>query len=91
MRGARGSNVVETYLPYWQNPQAGINVVLKTAGDPHALIEPMRRAVKEVNPGIAVATIATMDELVGQSIGTTRDFDRVIKQRLDEIRQLGPS
>lgn len=29
--------------------------------------------------------------LVGQSIGTTEDFDRVIKQRLEEIRQLGPS
>jgi uncharacterized protein YhbP (UPF0306 family) len=28
--------------------------------------------------------------LVGQSIGTTEDFDRVIQQRLDEIRQLGP-
>jgi len=27
--------------------------------------------------------------LVGQSIGTTQDFDRVIKQRLEEIRQLG--
>ena len=26
--------------------------------------------------------------LVGQSIGTTEDFDRVIEQRLDEIRQL---
>jgi uncharacterized protein YhbP (UPF0306 family) len=29
--------------------------------------------------------------LVGQSIGTTQDFDRVIKQRLEEIRQLGQS
>jgi hypothetical protein len=29
--------------------------------------------------------------LVGQSIGTTEDFDRVIQQRLEEIRQLGTS
>jgi uncharacterized protein YhbP (UPF0306 family) len=29
--------------------------------------------------------------LVGQSIGTTEDFDRVIQQRLDEIRQGRPS
>jgi putative ABC transport system permease protein len=72
--GARGSNVVETYVPYWQNPQAGINVVLKTAGEPHALIEPMRRAVKEVDPGIAVASIATMDEIVGQSVGGARFY-----------------
>ena len=74
MRGARGSNVVETSIPYWQRPEAGINVVLKTAGDPRALAEPLRRAIKEVDPGIAVATIATMDELVAQSIGTSRFY-----------------
>jgi putative ABC transport system permease protein len=74
MRGARGTNVVETYMPYWQNPEAGINVALKTAGDPRALVEPLRRAIKEVDPGIAVATIATMDELVAQSIGNSRFY-----------------
>jgi putative ABC transport system permease protein len=74
MRGARGTNVVETYIPYWQNPEAGINVVLKTAGDPRALVEPMRRAIKEVDAGIAVATIATMDELVAQSMGSSHFY-----------------
>jgi hypothetical protein len=64
MRGARGTNVVETYIPYWQNPEAGTNLVVKTAGDPRALVEPLRRAVKEVDPAIAVASIATMDEAV---------------------------
>jgi CRP-like cAMP-binding protein len=29
--------------------------------------------------------------LVGQSIGTTEDFDRVIQQRLEEIRQVPPA
>jgi putative ABC transport system permease protein len=74
MRGARGTNVVETYIPYWQNPEAGINVALKTAGDPRALVEPLRRAIMEVDPGIAVASIATMDELVAQSIGSSRFY-----------------
>ena len=50
VRGARGTNVVETYVPYWHNPEAGTNVVLKTAGDPAALAEPLRRAVKESIP-----------------------------------------
>jgi hypothetical protein len=39
VRGAREASVVETYIPYWQNPQTGINVVLKTAGDPRAQAE----------------------------------------------------
>jgi len=74
VRGAREASVVETYVPYWQRPQAGINVVLKTAGDPRALAEPLKRAVKELDPGIAVAGIATMEELVAESIGSSRFY-----------------
>jgi putative ABC transport system permease protein len=73
-RGARDTTRVETYIPYWQNPEAGINVVLKTAGDPRALVEPLRRAVKELDGGMAVASIATMDELVAESIGSSRFY-----------------
>jgi putative ABC transport system permease protein len=72
VRGPREAAQVETYIPYWQQPEAGINVVLKTAGDPQALTEPLRRAVKEVDPGIAVASLATLDEIVADSIGSSR-------------------
>lgn len=72
VRGPREPARVETYIPYWINPEAGVNVVVKTAGDPHALAEPMRRAIKEVDPAIAVAGMATMDEAVADSIGAPR-------------------
>jgi putative ABC transport system permease protein len=72
VRGPREPTQVETYIPYWQNPEPGINVVLKTAVDPQALAEPLRRAVKEVNPGIAVASVETMDETIADSIGSSR-------------------
>jgi putative ABC transport system permease protein len=78
VRGARGKDVVETYIPYWHNPEAGINVLLKTAGDPATLVEPLRRAVKDVDPGIAVATVATMDEIVAQSIGGSRFYATLV-------------
>jgi putative ABC transport system permease protein len=71
-RGPREPRVVETYIPYWHNPEPGINAVLKTAGDPMALAEPLRRAVKEIDPGIAVAGIASMDQMIGDSIGASR-------------------
>ena len=73
-RGAQDTSIVETYIPYWHNPEAGINAVLKTAGDPRALAEPLKRAVKEIDPGIAVASIASMEELVAQSIGSPRFY-----------------
>jgi putative ABC transport system permease protein len=78
MRGARKDTVVETYIPYWHNPEPGINIVLKTAGDPHALAEPLRRTVKDVDPGIAVASVETMDEILAQSIGSPRFYATLV-------------
>lgn len=73
-RGARGPNVVEAYVPYWQMPEPGVNIVLKTATDPSALAEPLRRAVKDVDPGVAVAGISTMDQAIIDSIASSRFF-----------------
>jgi uncharacterized protein YhbP (UPF0306 family) len=44
---------------------------------------------------VAPTTVFAMERdafrsLVGQSIGTTEDFDRVVQQRLDEIQQVRP-
>jgi len=78
VRGARGNNVVETYIPYWHAPEAGINIVLKTAGDPAALAEPMRRAVKEIDPGIAVAGVASLEQIVADSIGSSRFYATLV-------------
>src|SRR5262249_53137466 len=72
VRGPREASQVEPYIPYWQRPEAGVNVVLKTAGDPRALAEPLRKAVKDVDAGVAVSGIATMDETIADAIGSTR-------------------
>jgi putative ABC transport system permease protein len=74
VRGARGTSEVETYVPYWHNPESGVNLVLKTAGDPAALAEPLRRAVKEVDPTVAVAGAVTMNDMIRDSIAGTRFY-----------------
>ena len=78
VRGARGTSEVEAYMGYWHNPEPGINIVLKTATDPAALAEPLRRAVKEVDPGIAVAGIATMDAAIAGSNGGARFYATLV-------------
>jgi predicted permease len=78
VRGARGTNVVEAYAPYWQVGEPGVNIVLKTATDPAALAEPLRRAVKEVDPGIAVAAITTMRQAIAGSIASSRFFAMLV-------------
>ena len=74
VRGARGKPVVETYIGYWHNPEPGTNVVLKTATDPMALADPLRRAIKEVDPNIAVAGLATLEEAIAEVNGNSRFY-----------------
>jgi putative ABC transport system permease protein len=78
VRGARGTNEVETYVPYWQAPEAGTNLVLKCSIAPAALIEPMKQAVKDVDPTIAVAGIASMEAIVGEANGQPRFYATMV-------------
>ena len=78
VRGARGTTVVETYVGYWHNPEAGVSIVLKTATDPAALAEPLRRAVKDVDPGIAVASLGTMEAMIADTNGGARFYATLV-------------
>jgi len=78
VRGARGTPVDEVYIPYWLMPEAGINVVLKTAADPALLAEPLKRAVKEIDPAIAVAGIATMERTIADANGASRFYATLV-------------
>ena len=72
--GARGAPRAEMYLPYWQFPERGINIVLKAHGDPGLLSGPLRQAVREIDPDLPVAGLQTMGEAVGDSISQSRFF-----------------
>ena len=71
-RGAREPSIVETFIPYWQRTEPGMNVVLRTAGDPARLAAPLRQLVASVDRSVPVAGITTLDELVGESIEQPR-------------------
>jgi putative ABC transport system permease protein len=76
MRGARGESRSEVYLPYWQFPELGTNVVLKlssdAAGPPERLAATLAQAVREVDPDIPVANVTAMTRLVSESIDDPR-------------------
>jgi putative ABC transport system permease protein len=78
MRGPRGESRDEAYLPYWQQPDAGTSVVLKTAVDPASLVEPLKRAVKDVDPSIAVAGAAPLADAVAQTNGPARFYATLV-------------
>ena len=64
--------VPEMYIPMPQNPFGGMVVVVRAAGDPSALAEPIRKAVLAVDPRQPVYAFNTMDELVAADVAMPR-------------------
>jgi putative ABC transport system permease protein len=74
VRGAREAVRIETFIPYWQFPEPGMNIVLKTAGDPALLAGPLKQAVSSIDRNVPVQGITTLAEMVGDSIEQPRFF-----------------
>jgi putative ABC transport system permease protein len=72
VQGARQPARVETFIPYWQLTEPGMNVILKADGDPALLSAPLRRAVAELDRTVPVAGITTLEAIVGESIDQPR-------------------
>ena len=51
------------YMPVW---------VVKTAGDPQALVPDVRRAIRQIDPRIPVSSVQTMDEIVTDALRQQR-------------------
>jgi putative ABC transport system permease protein len=72
VRGAREAARVETFIPYWQFTEPGMNVVLKTAIEPAQLAGALRRAVYSIDPNVPVSGIGTLSAMVADSIDQPR-------------------
>ena len=58
VRGARRSGPkIETFVPYWQLTEPGMNVLLKTSGDPEQLAPPLRPRSRRSIRNVPVAGI----------------------------------
>jgi putative ABC transport system permease protein len=74
VRGPRESARDELYVPYWENPEAGAYVVLKTAVDPASLIEPLKRALAEVDHTVALSGTEPLAVTVANANGPSRFY-----------------
>jgi predicted permease len=72
-RGAREQTRVETFIPYWQLSEGGLNVVLR-GGNPAALAAPLRQAVAAIDRNTPVVGLRTMDDIYRESVGEPRFF-----------------
>ena len=60
------------YVPYAQSSWSSMPVVLHTPGDPAALIAPVRAAVHEVDPTLAIGSVRTGEELLSTALAQRR-------------------
>ena len=62
----------EIDIPFWQTPWPRASIVVKTAGDPKAVVPSIASAVNSIDPDIPLAGVRTVDEIVGESLSIDR-------------------
>jgi putative ABC transport system permease protein len=63
---------MEMYIPHALDPRRSMTLVLRTSGDPQALVQPARRALAAIDPTLALAGVQTAEELVAGSTALPR-------------------
>jgi hypothetical protein len=62
----------QIYVPLAQVSSRGLLVALRTEGDPLAMVPSVRRALASVDPTLALARIATMDDRLATTLARPR-------------------
>lgn len=70
----------EMYVPHAQwgrarddgQPQRTMTLVVRTAGDPLALVSPIRERVRELDPNLPVADVRTLDDVYAAALAEPR-------------------
>jgi ABC-type antimicrobial peptide transport system permease subunit len=66
------------FVSMWQLGEAALGpssiVVIRTVDEPMSYVETLRAAVREIDPGIALDGVMTLEERVGQSLSRPRVY-----------------
>ena len=55
------------YYPLFAGTESSIELAVRTAGDPAAMAEPLKRTIATIDSDLPVADVMTMDEVIGQA------------------------
>src|SRR5262249_38313720 len=70
--GLDAEHRVQLYFPYPQFAQRQMAIAVRTAGDPGAIVNAVRGAIREVDPDQPISDVATMDTLMDRAVGQRR-------------------
>jgi putative ABC transport system permease protein len=68
----------EIYVPYSQSPHGELTVVARVEGNPSHVTNAMRHELVRLDPNLALASIATVDEIITRSLDARRFNARVL-------------
>jgi predicted permease len=63
---------IEMYQPLAQSPNSYMTLVTRTTSDPEAMIPSVRRAIADLDPNVAIATLKTMEQLRSSTLARQR-------------------
>jgi len=64
--------MAEAYFLQRQNPEGDLDVIVRTHGEPFAVVPEVRAAIAAIDPNVAVEGITTMDALATAQVSDTR-------------------
>ncbi|MBL8175738.1 MAG: ABC transporter permease [Bryobacterales bacterium] len=67
-----GKNGPEIYEPYLQYPWRPVGLAIRSSGSPERVSESAIVEIRAMNPGLPIAKVQTMEQIVSRSIGTQR-------------------
>lgn len=62
----------EIYVPMLQRPWPAMSLVISTKGSPETAVKTVRETLRQMDPGLPVANVRTIEEAVGRSVATER-------------------
>jgi putative ABC transport system permease protein len=71
-RELAGEPVAEMYMPYAQQPEPGMALMLRTTGRPDAVAAAVRREVLALDPGQPVYSVRTLPAVMSEAVATPR-------------------
>ena len=63
---------VTMYFSYTQRSPSTVRLAVRTAGDPMGLVPAIRQALAELDPDVPLAGVATMEEVLSESVSDRR-------------------
>jgi putative ABC transport system permease protein len=70
--GLRNDKVPEMDVPFWQSPWPGVEMSVRTAGDPALLTKSIQEVVSSMEADLPLANVKTMDQIVDDRLAGDR-------------------